>query len=250
MKSNPSAHVQRRTWLIIGSLALVGVVSLIARVLVKNDYSALDALLDLGNQALPAALLFLLINYSIDRYERRAENRLNLLRRLRGEEGASASTILNDLAKGNHITEFDLSDTPITLDLRLQDKTLSNGKLNRCDLDRSAFTQCILKSLAMRASSLRLAVMEKCRLESVKFDGSDLTGTLFVDCDFGLGCTFVECNLHDVRFKRCTFELDVLRSMRPEGARFISCRNLGAEIAVVLESHGGRVEDTAAGVER
>jgi uncharacterized protein YjbI with pentapeptide repeats len=169
-----------------------------------------------------------------------------LLRRLRGEESASPTVMLNELAERNLIEAFNLSDTVIGLDLALQGKTLRDGKLDRCDLDRSALTRCTLTNLSIQNASFRLAVVETSRFVNVVFDASDLTGSLFVDSEFGPGCTFSKCDLDDVGFKRCTFAMEALRSMAPKGARFISCSNLSVEAIALLESRGGRVEDRLA----
>jgi hypothetical protein len=250
MKFTPKVSAQRRTALIIGALALIGTLSLTGRVLLKPDYSLSDALLDLGFEGLPAALLFLVIDLAIGRYEEREQDRLRLLRSLRGEETDSPTILLNQLAEGDLIAGFDLSDTSVALDIKLDSKTVSDGLLDRCELDRSSFTKCVLKRVSIRNSSFRLAVMEQCIFDTVQFDGSDLTGTLFVDCDFRSKSTFRNSNLDDVRFKRCTFAPHVVDSMDPTGARFISCPGIAAETKVASGSGDDRLESAGAEVDR
>jgi len=95
--------VRKRTYIIIGALVIIGASSLIARIIIKEDYGVSDALLDLGYEGLPAAILFLLIDGAIHQYEERQEVRLRAMRALKGGGANTATDLLDDLSEGNTI---------------------------------------------------------------------------------------------------------------------------------------------------
>ncbi len=220
-----SGSATRRAPLIIGLLALIGSVSLVTKVVTKTDYTALDALLDLGYAGLPAALLYIVLNQAIDRYQDQMAERREIVDRLLGVEQDSATVLVERLSNDGSIENFDLSGTPKSLDLRLKATTLASGKFDRCDLDRTALTNCQLNDISIQHSFFRLCVLEDCKLDRVNFADTDLTGSLFFGCEFGRGTIFPKATLDDVRFKKCVLSGETVASLSGTPAVLIDCTN-------------------------
>lgn len=221
-----SGSASRRAPFIVGLLALVGTISLVTKVVLKTSYTALDAALDLGYAGLPAALLYIVLNQAIDSYQSQLVERQEVVDRLLGVEQESATVLVERLSKDGSVENFDLSGTAKQLDLRLKAKTLTKGKLNRCDLDLTALIDCQLRDISVQHSSFRLCVLEKCTFDQVNFAGTDLTGTLFVGCEFGRGTTFPNATLDDVRFKDCILSNETAASVSGTPAVLTDCINV------------------------
>jgi uncharacterized protein YjbI with pentapeptide repeats len=237
----PSINVRKRIYLIIGALAVVGIASLSARVLVKQDYGLIDALLDLGYEGLPAAILFLLIDGAIHQYEQRQEIRLRAVRALRGERRDTATDLLQDLADGD-VIRLGVLQGAVLENIRLKNQTLCEGDLDRSDVDSLELSGCTIRNVSLCRTLLRLAALEHCTVASVQFDDADLTGSLFVKCEFDRETTFNRATLSDVRFNRCTFAPEVLASMDPSGARFLDCQGISTDLESKLRAAGATVE--------
>lgn len=244
MPLDPSRAIRRRTYLIIGALIVVGVAAVLTKVIVESDYGVVDALLDLGYEALPAAILFVLINGAIGDYEQRQDTRLQAMRVLQGERVDSATALLNDLADGDVITVGNLAGTSLE-HARLKRKTLRDGSLEYSDLDGLELSDCTVADVSFRHASCRLAVVENSTVRSAIFDDADLKGSLFAGCSFEAGTSFDGASLADVRFSRCTFATDVLRSIPAANARFLDCKGISDAHREVLASGGAVLEVTS-----
>lgn len=228
-----------RTPAIIGTLGVVGLTSVVMKVLGRKDYDLSDALLDLAYEALPAALLFVLIDLAIGRYEERQEARLQALRALQGSEDRPED-LLEKLADGSDIQVGDIAKGRLS-HTRLVERTLHDGSLDRGDLDGSIFRTCILRDLTVHSASARVVVFESCTIDSVQFSASELTGSLFSDCKLTGATTFADAIVEDVRFTKCRFTPQIAATITGRGTFFISCRGLGSDNIRRLASEGASI---------
>ena len=189
-----------RSRIILAVLIAVGLVATVAKVNQSEGYTASDALIDIGTQALPAALVFLLIDRAIVSHGDQRERRLQLERDLRSP-GPKDADFLGSLAikkqiKLGSVQGTDLSDTAL-VGMTLLDTTFSDVEIERCS-------------------------MEDCHWRNTHFLRVNLDGSTFDKTNFH-GVVFDECQLRGVLFKRCDFVDVRVSGGRIDGARFIEC---------------------------
>lgn len=232
--------MSRRTYIVVSAMAAIGVAALIVKVIVEPTYGPKDALLDLGFELLPAALLFFLLNGVIEKHEESEARRRESLREIRGDTSTATQQLLGLVGRRKKLDLADLRGADLS-GATLAGTTLRHGVLDNADLDGLNLANCKIEDVSMKGALVRVGIFSDCSFQDVVFDGADLTGALFVDCTFEEGTDFAAASLIDVRFTRCEFNRSALDSIKPTGAHFLECESLSDDALESLELGGATI---------
>lgn len=213
---------------IIVALLTVGVSSVLIRARLEPDYTLTDAAFNLGYEALPTALFYVVMDNLIGRFEVRQQRRLDALRRLRGLSPDSPAALLDDIVVGNELRLTSLSGAQLE-GIEIRDKRIPDASIDGANADRCHLIDCRILNMSAKAASFRLAVFERCSFFSSSFQESDLSGALFVSCEFQGREYFRGAAMSDVRFVECSFGPGVLAGAPSAGPKFIGCDGISDE---------------------
>jgi uncharacterized protein YjbI with pentapeptide repeats len=211
---------------VIAALIFVGVASLVAKAVFLPGYGIVNVLTDVGYEALPAALLYLLIDQLITRNDEARKRREDAVRALPTAGALDLPEILKALRQGNEIRLGDKSG--LNFDgLELADESIADSVLDAAGLDGARLTRIGFSNVTLSRASARLAVIEECRFLNVSMGRADVTGTMFMNCSFEGPSTFEGAVMTDVRFVQCSFGAKVLDGADLRAARFYDCSGEG-----------------------
>lgn len=219
-----------RRWLgraIIAGLLVIGITGVLLRVRWDVSYTAQLAFADVLIEALPAALLFLLIDGAVLGSARRDSVRQQLVRRMRADVEGAATQALQQLAQGHRLVVNDLTRVELQ-HAKAVGLNIGRGSFAHADLSGMALTNCAIKNVRFDHAVLESCSFENSQFHDASFVATELVGTIFLNCHFDHRTTFIDADLSGTRFVKCRFEPGVAESITSSGAFFIECSGIAA----------------------